>query len=111
MDRCNNQACIKVSARAIGDCLKARAYQIGGEIKTRCTPKNIIKSVATLLNQPLVVRCGIVCSINNSEYRLKFEKATLFWNDSENRVGTTKYNTLVATGNWTLEEIQIEELL
>lgn len=78
MDRCNNQACIKVSARAIGGCLKARAYQIGGEIKARCTPKNIIKSVATLLNQPLVVRCGLVCS-PISPYYLRVTPTEVQW--------------------------------
>lgn len=59
----------------------------------------------------LKVTCGIICSINNYDYIVRFEKTTLVWLDEDNKVGVVKYNTLVASGSWSLEEVEIEELL
>ena len=70
-----------------------------------------IKNVSFSKALPNVnVSFGIICSIGEA-YILRFEKATLTWNDADNREGVTKYNTLIASGNWSLEEIEIEELL
>jgi hypothetical protein len=59
----------------------------------------------------LHISCGVVCAINDTEYIIRFEKATLLWEENDNREGVTKYNTLIASGKWSLEEIEIEELL
>lgn len=45
------------------------------------------------------------------EYNIRFEKDMLVWEGDTNNEGVVLYNTLVATGEWSLEEITIEELL
>lgn len=59
--------------------------------------------------ESLEVRCGVICEINGSAV-IKFEFDKLVWDSvDDNQIGNTKYNTLVASGDWILEEI--EELL
>lgn len=58
----------------------------------------------------LAVDFGIVCTVGG-DYLLRFEQAVLTWKEDENREGVVKYNTLIASGDWSLEEIEIEELL
>lgn len=42
---------------------------------------------------------------------VRFAQSSLVWLDEDNKVGVVKYNTLVASGSWSLEEVEIEELL
>lgn len=65
-----------------------------------------LKSITPKMN----VYFGIVCTVAG-DYILRFEKAILTWDGADNREGVIKYNTLTASGAWSLEEIQIEELL
>lgn len=65
-----------------------------------------LKSITPKMN----VDFGIVCTIGG-DYILRFGKAILTWDEADNREGVVKYNTLIASGDWSLEEIQIEELL
>lgn len=58
----------------------------------------------------LAVDFGIVCTVGG-DYVLRFEQAVLTWKQEDNREGVVKYNTLIASGDWSLEEVQVEELL
>ena len=58
----------------------------------------------------LRAKVGLVCSIPE-ELAIRFAKDNLIWEGETNNEGVVLYNTLVATGEWSLEEITIEELL
>lgn len=60
--------------------------------------------------EPLQVTLGVICSIPE-ELVLYFVKNKLVWEGETNKEGVVKYNTLIATGDWKLEEVTIEELL
>lgn len=49
-------------------------------------------------------------SVSNDVF-VRFAQSSLVWLDEDNKVGVVKYNTLVASGSWSLEEVEIEELL
>lgn len=104
-------SCLSIIIERLGKCLDLIVERIGGIAVNISRYDAPMVTTITDVGNHLKVSCGIVCNVNNSEYIIRFEKATLFWNASDNRVGTTKYNTLVASGDWTLEEIVIEELL
>ena len=42
---------------------------------------------------------------------VRFALDTLQWIGVDNNVGVVKYNTLFASSDWSLEEIEIEEIL
>lgn len=58
----------------------------------------------------LRAKVGLVCSIPE-ELAIRFAKDKLVWEGDTNNEGVILYNTLIATGEWSLEEITIEELL
>lgn len=58
----------------------------------------------------LQAKVGIVCSIPE-EWVIRFAKDKLVWDGDTNQEGVILYNTLISTGEWSLEEITIEELL
>ena len=60
--------------------------------------------------QQLSIKIGLVCSIPE-ELVIKFKESSLIWDGETNNKGVVLYNTLIATGDWALEEITIEELL
>lgn len=62
------------------------------------------------LDTPIEVTCSIICDVGIGEF-VRFALSSLQWLDEENRVGITKYNTIMASGDWSLEDIEIEELL
>lgn len=62
------------------------------------------------LDTPIEVTCSIICDVGIGEF-VRFALSSLQWLDDENRVGATKYNTIMASGDWSLEDIEIEELL
>lgn len=53
---------------------------------------------------------SIVCSTNKESF-IRFKENMLMWYGADNNEGIIKYNTLVASGAWSLEEVEIEELL
>lgn len=79
--------CLTVKARRIGEGLDAQASRVGSGLQ---------------------VSCGLVCSVNKAD-RILWAKDGLVWFNPE--VGIVKYNHLTATGDWSLSEITIEELL
>lgn len=60
--------------------------------------------------EPLQVTLGVVCSVPE-ELILHFVKNKLVWEGETNKEGVVKYNTLIATGEWSLEQVVFEELL
>lgn len=60
--------------------------------------------------QSITARIGIVCSMPE-ELVIRFAKDKLVWEGETNNDGVILYNTLISTGDWSLEEIHIEELL
>ena len=58
----------------------------------------------------LSAKVGLVCSIPE-ELAIRFAKDKLVWEGDTNNEGVIMYNTLIATDEWSLEEIFIEELL
>ena len=52
-----------------------------------------------------------LCSASSEISESKFVKDKLTWEGLNNNEGTILYNTLIATGDWSLGEIRIEELL
>ena len=56
------------------------------------------------------VTSSIVCDVGVGEF-VRWALESLQWLDEDNQVGVTKYNTLIASGEWSLEELEIEELL
>ena len=62
------------------------------------------------LDSPIKVTCSIICDIGVGEF-IRFALSTLQWVEDDNAVGVVKYNELIASGEWSLEEITIEELL
>lgn len=57
--------------------------------------------------------CGsvtLVCSVNKDAY-IRFKEGFITWYGTDNNDGVIKYNTLIASGDWSLEEVEIEELL
>lgn len=56
------------------------------------------------------VASSIVCNVGVGEF-VKWALESLQWLGEDNQVGVTKYNTLIASGDWSLEELEIEELL
>lgn len=65
---------------------------------------------ANRASEGLRMGVGLVCSAGDV-YIISFEKDSLLWLGADNREGVTKYNTLTASGSWSLEEVEIEELL
>lgn len=57
-----------------------------------------------------LVTSGIICDVGVGEF-VRWALESLQWLGEDNQVGVTKYNTLIASGEWSLEELEIEELL
>lgn len=75
------------------------------------TITNIEKlSAKCAVGEKLRAKVGIVCSIPE-ELAIQFAKNKLVWEGATNNDGVVLYNTLISTGEWSLEEITIEELL
>lgn len=56
------------------------------------------------------VTSSIVCDVGVGEF-VRWALESLQWLGEDNQVGVTKFNTLIASGEWSLEEVTIEELL
>lgn len=57
-----------------------------------------------------LVTSSIVCDVGVRQF-VKWALESLQWLGEDNQVGVTKYNKLIASGEWSLEELEIEELL
>lgn len=89
--------CLNVTAKRIGDGLQLATNRVGSGI-----------SVQVARIGGMSVTCGLVCKINSQDKILWSDKY-LVWLNSE--VGIVKYNSIISTKDWTLEEVNIEELL
>lgn len=89
--------CLNVTANRIGDGLNIDATRIGSGISIQA------KRVGGMS-----VICGLVCTVNSQDKILWSDKF-LVWLNTE--VGIVKYNSIISTQDWKLEEVTIEELL
>lgn len=89
--------CLNVTAKRIGDGLQLDATCVGSGISVQATRMG-----------GMSVACGLVCTVNSQDKILWSDKY-LFWLNNE--VGVLKYNSLISTKDWKLEEVTIEELL
>lgn len=62
------------------------------------------------LDAPIEATCSIICDIGVGEF-IRFALSTLQWVGDDNAEGVVKYNKLTASGDWSLEEVEIEEML
>ena len=67
--------------------------------------------LAKAVSQPRVARASIVCSVSEDLYTISWGKDVVLFTSADNKVGTIKFNTLTAKGDWVLSEVTIEELL
>ena len=89
--------CLNVTAKRIGDGLQLAANRVGNGISIQATRIGCMS-----------VTCGLVCTINSQD-KILWSDQYLIWLNSE--VGVVKYNSLLSTQDWKLEEVTIEELL
>ena len=89
--------CLNVTANRIGDGLQLYATRVGSGISIQATRIG-----------GMSVTCGLVCTINSQDKILWSDKF-IVWLNSE--VGIVKYNSVISTQDWKLEEVTIEELL
>ena len=92
-------ACLKISAHRVGESLKMTANRYGDALQIS----------AQRTGERLKITASLVCNV--SEDFIRFEIPTLSWLGAGNAEGVIKYNTLIASGAWSLEEVEIEELL
>lgn len=62
------------------------------------------------IDTPIEVTCSTICDVGIGEF-VRFALSSLSWVGDDNNEGVTKYNTLISSGAWSLEEVEIEELL
>lgn len=77
-------------------------------VTTRIDAPIFAKSIR--LDAPIEVTCSIICDIGVGEF-IRFALSTLQWVGDDNAEGVVKYNKLTASGDWSLEEVEIEEML
>ena len=70
--------------------------------------ENVAMSIAY---RPAVkVRVAMICDVGE-DVVLRFDREKLTWEGTENNINVTKYNILIASEDWSLGELIIEELL
>ena len=89
--------CLNVKTKQIGDGLHIDANRVGSGISIQATRIG-----------GMSVTCGLVCTVNSQD-KVLWSNKYLVWLNSE--VGVVKYNSLLSTQDWKLEEVTIEELL
>ena len=67
-----------------------------------------IAGAANIIDTTIMGAVALICAVN-MEAVIRFSLELLKWQADE--VGVVKYNQLVASDDWQLSEIQIEELL
>lgn len=85
--------------------------------RNRTTPKELLYDIAeairlaensTALINPQDMSTRVLALIN---LYIKWALDKLYWTEEDNKEGTVKYNTLTSSGEWSLKEVTIEELL
>lgn len=89
-----------VSTERVDDMVAVTSKRMGMEIAITAERIDVL---------PLVTS-SIICDVGVGEF-VKWALESLQWLGADNQVGVTKFNTLIASGEWSLEEIEIEELL
>lgn len=92
--------CLQISAHRVGESLKMTASRYGDALQIS----------AQRTGERLKITASLICPAGGEDF-IRFEIPTLSWLGADNRVGVTKYNTLTASGSWSLAEVEIEELL
>lgn len=92
--------CLSGSITRVGQGLSGSVSRIGAEL---C-------GSITRVGQGLSGSVTLVCSLNKDAY-IRFKEGFITWYGTDNDAGVIKYNTLIASGDWSLEEVEIEELL
>ena len=72
--------------------------------------KSIDISFYKRIDTPITASCSIICDVGFQDF-VRFALESLQWIGDENNEGVIKYNTLTSSGAWSLEEVEIEELL
>ena len=95
----NNIGCVSIEVFPIGKALDITCYQIGKSAEMETFP----------IGKALDITCFRICTI--SDTFIRFKENILAWYGDDNNEGVIKYNTITASEGWSLEEIEIEELL
>ena len=90
--------CLNVNVNRIGEGLHFGVGRIGNGIKVN----------THRIGEGLKVNVSLICTVG-TQHRILWSEQYLNWLNNE--VGVIKYNYLTATGDWSLEEVIIEELL
>lgn len=106
MHGCNHSiGCLSVSAGRIGDGLSVDATRVGFDEE-----HDDLNLSAWRIGNGISVSASVVCEVAGGAY-IRFKEDILVWVGNDNNEGVIKYNVLTATGAWSLEEVEIEELL
>lgn len=92
-----------------GNGIACNIQHIGG-VDAEVVLLSQLHAASSRCGEALQVKVGMVCSIPE-EMLIRFAQNRLVWEGDTNNEGVILYNTLYATGDWSLEEIYIEELL
>lgn len=114
-------SCLFVDIRKTSISLDANISKLGDVISFDVTKLDGIEVVTTRIDTPIFakcqrvdvpieVTCSIICDIGVGEF-IRFALSTLQWIGDDNAEGVVKYNKLTASGDWSLEEVEIEEML
>ena len=87
------------------DVAKLDGIEVSASLYTPC-----IKPMVFEMGAHLEVSCSIICDIGVGEF-IRFALSVLQWVGDDNAEGVVKYNKLTASGDWSLEEVEIEEML
>lgn len=118
--------CISVSAYKVNNNLEVTAYSIIDSFEVTASAitfkllstvsaykvDNNLKVIAYDITEKQIedVICSSICAVA-ALYFLYFKEKSIKWQKKDNNEGFIKYNTLIASESWSLEEIEIEELL
>ena len=106
MHGCNHSiGCLSVTSSRLGDGLSVSATRVGFDKK-----HEDLNLSAWRIGNGISVSAGVVCDVAGGAY-IRFKDDILVWIGDDNNEGVMKYNVLTATGAWSLEEVEIEELL
>lgn len=89
-----------VSSERVDDMIVVTSKRMGIEIAVTAEHIGALPSVTSSIN----------CDVGVGEFA-RWALESLQWLGEDNQVGVTKYNKLIASGEWSLEELEIEELL
>ena len=93
-----------------GEALRGGASRYGEVLDVDVAVLLSLSATTARHGEALSAKVGVVCSVPE-ELAIRFAKNKLVWEGDTNNEGVIMYNTLIATGEWSLEEITIEELL